>query len=155
MESWKPLILCLFCFVGCSDLGTGSDLSWVQYDLPYGHISLPSELARVQSKAAIPENPEFVGVVDGYTVQVQFCVYDLPHNWQSKSYEEQATTLQGRKAVMFRCFGVFHLYDSHFSTMIGMKAHFGPDGNPVVVVAAIHSPESEDLVRAILMTMRP
>ena len=39
--------------------------------------------------------------------------------------------------------------------MIGMKAYFGPDGNPVVVVAAIHSPESEDLVRAILMTMRP
>ena len=107
MESWKPLIFCLFCFVGCSDLGTGSDLSWVRYDLPYGHISLPSELARVQSKAAVPENPEFVGVVDGYTVQVQFCVYDLPYDWQSRSYEEQATTLQGRKAVMFRCLACF------------------------------------------------
>ncbi len=62
MRPWKFLILCLVALPNCSDLGTGSDSGWIQYELPNGHISLPSELERTQSVAAMPENPEFVGL---------------------------------------------------------------------------------------------
>ncbi len=73
----------------------------------------------------------------------------------SIDYQEQSTTLHGRTAVLFEGLGMFHVYDSHFSRMVGMKAYFRPDGDPVVVLVEISGPEARDLAVSILMTMRP
>jgi len=155
MKALTPLILWLTCLWGCSDLGTTLDGEWISYDLPYGHISLPSELTPVQSVGGPPVNPEFAGVVNNQTLRVQFCIHDTLWQIGSMNYHEQSIMLHGRHAVLFHCLGVFHVYNSHFSTIIGMKAYFGPEGDPVVVLVEIQSPEAEDLARSILFTMRP
>ncbi len=155
MKAWVFFVLCLVCLSGCSDLGAGSDAGWITYDLPYGHISLPAELAPVRGAGVPPRNPEYVGVVNNQTLTVQFCNYESSWDIQLRDYQEQSTTVQGRRVVLFECIGVFHVYDSHFSTMVGIRAYFRPDGNPVVVLVEIRSPEARDLAVSILMTMRP
>jgi hypothetical protein len=139
----------------CSDLGTGWDEGWISYDLPYGHISMPSELALAQSVGATPVNPEYVGLVNDHTLRIQFCIYEPPCESAYRNYQEQVMALNGCKAILFKSLGVFHQYDSHFSTLVGMKAYLRPDRNPVVVLVEIESPEAEEVAVAILMTMRP
>jgi len=149
------LVLCLVMMPGCSDLGTGSDQGWVRYELPGGYISLPAELEPRRSVAAMPENPEFVGTVNNQFLQVQFCIYTPLYESAFRSYKETTITLNGRRVVFFEGLGAFHMYDSHFSTMIGAKAYFTSVGDPVVVVVAIQAPENEDLAHAILLTLHP
>jgi hypothetical protein len=155
MRAWVVCIAALLSLGGCSDLGTGAHSGWIWYDLPYGRIALPPELAEVRSVAALPLNPEYAGTVNGERLTVQLCVHDSPSMWSYRSYEEQTVFLYGRKAVMFKCFGAFHGYDSHFSTMIGIKAYYRPDGVPLEVIIAVETPGAEDIARAILLTIHP
>jgi hypothetical protein len=100
-------------------------------------------------------NPEFVGMVDDRFLEVQFCIYTRPSESDFLSYEEETTTLHGRRVVLFRGMGLFHQYNSHFSTIMGAKAYFGSGTDPVVVLVAYYGPEAERLARAILQTLRP
>ena len=155
MKASCALICCLASMLGCADLGTGSQGRWILYDLPNGHISLPPELIQVPSVGRPPVNPEFAGVVDNQPVRVQFCLYDTLWRIGSADYQEQWITLHGCRAVLFRCLGIFHPYNSHFSKIIGMKAYFTRDAEPVVVMVEIQNAEADDLARSILFTMGP
>jgi hypothetical protein len=153
MRTWTVLLFSMILLPGCSDVGTESDSDWIPYDLPSGHISLPPELA--QSGATMPINPEFTGIVDQGTLKVQFCIYMRPSQSDFLSYEEETTTLHGRKVVLFRGVGLFHRYNSSFSTVMGAKAYFGSDNDPVVVLVGYYGPGAEKVARAILLTLRP
>jgi len=155
MRIWTSVVLALVVLGGCSDLGPGGESGWNWYDLPYGRIALPPELMQVGSIAALPVNPEYAGVVNGVRLRVQFCIYDSPGKWGYMEYEGKTGYLYGRKVVMFKSFGSFHGYDSHFSTMLGMKAYFRPVGNPLEVVVDLESPGAEEIAQAILLTMHP
>ncbi len=154
MKPLIPLTLCSMC-LGCSDLGTGWDGEWVSYDLPHGSISLPASLIPARVIGAPPMNPEYAGVVTNQSISVQFCIYDSLWMHPAGRYQEQSVTLHGRPAVLFRGLGIFHVIDSHFSEIVGMKASFGPEGDPVVVMVELPGPEAEDLARSIVFTMRP
>ena len=154
----NPRRLVLLVFVGlsgCSDLGPEPWAGWTEYDLPYAQIYLPPELVRQQSVAAMPENPDFAGIVDNERVCVEFCIYTPLWESQFQEYQEVPITLGGKHAVLFQCRGFFHVYDSHISSMVGVKAYFSPDGSPVVVVIAVQSPGADDLARRILMSLHP
>ena len=149
------VLLVLVGLSGCPDLGTEPWAGWTEYDLPYAQIYLPPELVRLQSVAARPENPDFAGTVDNKRVFVEFCIYTPLWESQFQEYQEEPITLGGKHAVLFRCRGFFHVYDSHISSMAGAKAYFRPDGSPVVVAIALQSPGAEDLARRILMSLHP
>ena len=155
MKSRVLLIILLLAVAGCSDLSTGPEADWLTYDLPYGHISMPPELALARGGGGFPLNPEYEGVVDNKTLDVQFCIYEV--TWESGywGYQEQEMMLNGCRAVLFKCVGVFHLYDSHFSKIVGMRAYFRPGAEPVTVLIEIDNPDAEGIALAILRTMRP
>jgi len=155
MRPCKLFIVCLFAFVGCSDFGTELWGGWTEYELPYAQIYLPSALVRQQSGAALPENPAFAGVVDGHWIWVEFCIYTPLWGSEYPDYRQEAINLWGRPAVLFRSRGFLHVYDSHFSLMVGVKAYFKPDGGAVVVVVVIRDEGADPLAREILMTLHP
>jgi hypothetical protein len=140
---------------GCSDHGTEVSEGWIQYSLPHGYVSLPSELTQTRVGASGPENPEFQGVVQNQFVRVQFYVNSPLLQSAFVTYEEETITLHGRNVVLFRGMGLFHLYDSSFGTLIGARAYFDSSADPVVVAVSIPSPETESLALTILMTLRP
>jgi hypothetical protein len=149
------LIVCLLWLPGCSDFGSGSDEGWIRYDLPGGHIMLPPELTPRTTVAAAPENPEFSGVVDGHALKVQFCLNSPLAGPQFGSYNETAIMENGCRIVLFNAFGMFHMYDSHFSSMIGAKAFLEPGANPVMVVVAVQDAGADAISYAILQTLHP
>jgi hypothetical protein len=155
MRYWKFFLLGLIGLSGCSDLGTGPSGNWTEYDLPYAQIYLPTELVRQTSVASLPQNPIFSGTVIGQPLLVELCIYTTPSRSDFIDYEEQAITIQGVHAVIFHGRGFLHPYDSHISTMVGMKGYFRPDGGPVVVMVTVTSPEAEELARGILFTLHP
>jgi hypothetical protein len=107
------------------------------------------------SVAAAPENPEFSGVVDGHALKVQFCLYSPMAGPQFDSYNETAIVENGCRIVLFNAFGMFPIYDSHFSSMIGAKAFLEPGANPVVIVVAVQDAGADAISYAILRTLHP
>jgi hypothetical protein len=147
------LFIALSCFSACSDIGTEPWSGWPEYDLPYAQIYLPPELVRATSMAARPENPDFVGVADGQRIRVQFCIYTTPIVSSFREYVEGPIILEGKPAVLFRGLGLFHLYDSSFRQLMGVRAYFDPDGSSVVVLVAVESESGYNVARRILMSL--
>ena len=165
MGLWKATLAGLVIMLGCSDIGTGPsagsavyDLQWAgwnEYDLPYAQIYLPSGFVQRTSVAALPENPEYAGAIDNQRIQVQFCLYLEPLESSYREYQEQTITLSGKRAVQFRGIGLFHLYDSHFSTIVGVRAYFNPAGGSIAVIVAVTSASENELAERILMSVHP
>lgn len=149
------LFIVLSCFSACSDIGTEPWSGWSEYDLPYAQIYLPSEFVRTTSVAARPENPDFLGVADGPRIWVQFCIYTTPTISSFRDYEEGPIILEGKPAVLFRGHGLFHIYDSSFRPLMGVRAYFNPDGSSVVVLVAVENESGYDVARRILMSLHP
>jgi len=149
------VLLALGSLSACSDIGTEPWPGWSEYDLPYAQIYLPSELVRTTSVAARPENPDFVGVVGGQRICVQLCIYTTPPVSSIRDYHEGPIILQGKPAVLFHGHGLFHIYDSSFRPLMGVRAYFNPDGSSVVVLVAVEDVSGYDVARRILMSLHP
>jgi hypothetical protein len=155
MNISKCILIALLAFSACTDSGTEPWAGSTEYNLPYAQITLPSELVQQESGAVGRVNPEFAGIVENHHIAVQFCINTLPIQAQFREYQEQEIILSGKRAVLFRGLGIFHMYDSHFSSLVGLKASGNPNGSAVIVMIEIDSPEAYDIAWRILMSMHP